>query len=133
MLDVWNAAVAPHDEVWHLGDVTRHADPDRVATLVASLHGTKRLIAGNNDGPTTRACPAFASVVAYAEIEVDGIALVLCHYPFRTWNGMGRGRINLHGHSHGRLARMPRQFDVGVDVFAYRPVRLADILASRAS
>jgi calcineurin-like phosphoesterase family protein len=41
---------------------------------------------------------------------------------------MDRGSINLHGHSHGRLKALPRQFDVGVDVWDFRPVRLAEIL-----
>ena len=45
---------------------------------------------------------------------------------------MGRGVVNLHGHSHGRLKPMPRQYDVGVDVWEYRPVTLATILASPA-
>jgi calcineurin-like phosphoesterase family protein len=29
---------------------------------------------------------------------------------------MGKWWVNLHGHSHGRLKPMPRQFDVGVDI-----------------
>jgi calcineurin-like phosphoesterase family protein len=52
---------------------------------------------------------------------------VLCHYPLRSWHRMGRGALNLHGHSHGRLAPLPRQVDVGVDVFDFRPVTLAAI------
>jgi calcineurin-like phosphoesterase family protein len=40
---------------------------------------------------------------------------------------MDRGALNLHGHSHGRLAPLPRQVDVGVDVFEFRPVTLAEI------
>ena len=131
MIERWNAAVSPGDEVWHLGDVTRLADPAGIAGLLGSLHGTKRLIVGNNDGLATTSHPGFASVAHYAELEVDGRGLVLCHYPFRTWNGMGRGRLNLHGHSHGRLKAMPRQFDVGVDVREFRPVRLDEILARR--
>ena len=65
----------------------------------------------------------------YVEIALDGVALVLCHYPFRSWNGMHRGAVNLHGHSHGRLKPLPRQFDVGVDVRDYRPVTLAQLQA----
>jgi calcineurin-like phosphoesterase family protein len=57
--------------------------------------------------------------------------LVLCHYPFRSWNGQGRGAINLHGHSHGRLKPMPRQFDVGVDARDHAPITLAQLLASK--
>ena len=38
--------------------------------------------------------------------------------------------LNLHGHSHGRLKPLPRQFDVGVDVRGYRPVTLTELLAA---
>ena len=44
---------------------------------------------------------------------------------------MGKGWVNLHGHSHGRLKSLPRQFDVGVDVWAFRPVTLREILHDR--
>lgn len=53
---------------------------------------------------------------------------MLCHYPFRTWNKIGKKSINLHGHSHGRLKPLPRQHDVGVDAREFRPVSLAEIL-----
>jgi calcineurin-like phosphoesterase family protein len=69
--------------------------------------------------------------VHYEEREVEGKLLILCHYPFRTWRDMGAGAIDIHGHSHGRLKEETRQYDVGVDVFDYRPVTLATILASR--
>ena len=128
----WNESVGPDDEVWHLGDVTRHRDPDRVDALLAGLNGRKHLVIGNNDGPATLGWPGWASVAPYAELDLDGVALVLCHYPFRTWNGSGRGAINLHGHSHGRLKPMPRQFDVGVDVRDFRPVGLAALRARAA-
>jgi calcineurin-like phosphoesterase family protein len=39
--------------------------------------------------------------------------------------------VNLHGHSHGRLKPLPRQFDVGVDVWGFRPVALDEILHGR--
>ena len=41
---------------------------------------------------------------------------------------MHRGAIDLHGHSHGRLKPLKRQFDVGVDVRDYRPITLAALL-----
>ena len=44
---------------------------------------------------------------------------------------MGRGALDLHGHSHGRLAPLPRQYDVGVDARGFRPVTLAELLADR--
>jgi len=45
---------------------------------------------------------------------------------------MDKGWVNLHGHSHGRLKPQPRQFDVGVDVWGFRPVTLPTILGSRS-
>ena len=125
----WNAAVGPGDVVWHLGDVARR--PAEVAGLLAGLNGTKHLIRGNNDLPETIAAPGWASVGDYAEVEVDGVRLVLCHYPFRSWNGQGRGALNLHGHSHGKLKPLPRQYDVGVDARGHRPVTLAELRAAK--
>jgi len=130
MVERWNATVGPDDTVWHLGDVARRAGD--VPALLATLNGTKHLLRGNNDPDATAAAPGWASVGHYAEIAVDGRALVLCHYPFRTWNGQGRGAINLHGHSHGRLKPVPRQFDIGVDPRGFRPVMLADLLAGNS-
>lgn len=127
MVERWNAAVAPEDEVWHLGDFALgRAAP---GALLARLNGRKHLIIGNNDPATTTSRPEWASMGHYAEIECDGSALVLCHYPFRTWNRIGKGTLNLHGHSHGRLKPMPRQFDVGVDARDFRPVTLGELLS----
>ena len=126
----WRARVTAADEVWHLGDfaVGRRVD---AAGLLAALPGRKHLVTGNNDPAATAALPGWASVQAYAELVVDGTALVLCHYAFRTWRDMSRGAWNLHGHSHGRLKPMPRQADMGVDAWAFQPVTLAEILARR--
>ena len=123
--------VAPNDEVWHLGDFALGPAEERIAELLAALNGTKHLIIGNNDGPRTLGATGWASRAHYAEIIVDEHRLVLCHYAFRTWRGMGKGAVNLHGHSHGRLRPMTRQFDVGVDVHDFRPVRLAELLEKR--
>jgi calcineurin-like phosphoesterase family protein len=123
LLAAWNAAVGPDDEVWHLGDFARKASD--VPTWLARLNGVKHLVRGNNDPPG--AAEGWASVRDYVEMEVEGPPLVLCHYPFRSWNGQHKGAINLHGHSHGRLKPMPRQIDVGVDVWGWRPVDLAEV------
>lgn len=125
----WNAIVDEEDEVWHLGDFmsARGGDCDQ---LLSRLNGRKHLVIGNNDPVTTATAAGWASVQHYAEILLDGRLLVLCHYPFRTWNKMGKKSINLHGHSHGRLKPMPRQFDVGVDARGLGPVSLQMLLTS---
>jgi calcineurin-like phosphoesterase family protein len=127
----WNEAVGEDDEVYHLGDFTASKSASRVSELLRALKGRKHLITGNNDPPATIENKGWVSVTPYEELEIDGHLLILCHYAFRTWRDMGKGSINLHGHSHGRLKEETRQYDVGVDVFDYRPVTLETILASK--
>ena len=122
----WNEACGPDDEVWHLGDFAR--TPAAAAAILPRLNGRKHLVVGNND-KDPRLEQGWASISPYAELEREGAFLVLCHYPFRSWNRQHRGALDLHGHSHGRLKPLPRQFDVGVDVWAWRPVTLQEILA----
>ncbi|MFD2648623.1 metallophosphoesterase family protein [Devosia albogilva] len=126
----WNSTVSPEDEVWHLGDFARGSTED-VEALLEKLNGTKHLIIGNNDPPATLAAHGWASIQHYAELRIDAQLFILCHYPFRTWNQMGKKSVNLHGHSHGRLTPIPRQFDVGVDAQGLKPRTLAEVLASR--
>ena len=136
MLDGWNRVVGEKDEVWHLGDFA--IPPKRglrgpekasyMTDLLGQLNGQKHLVIGNNDPPWVAALADWSSVQDYREMEVEGAYLVLCHYPFRTWNRMAKGALNLHGHSHGRLKAMPRQFDVGVDVQGFRPVTLGELV-----
>lgn len=127
----WNAVVGPHDDVYHLGDFARIDDEAAITKWLAALNGRKHLIVGNNDLPAVIDNEAWASVSNYAEITLDGHLLILCHYPFRSWHNSTKGAIDLHGHSHGKMKELPRQYDVGVDIFDYRPVTLAEILASR--
>ena len=122
----WNEAVGHADEIWHLGDVARRSAD--VPALLARLNGTKHLVRGNNDDPATGEAAGWASVQDYAELTHDGVLLVLCHYPFRSWNGQHRRSINLHGHTHGKLKPLPRQFDVGVDARHFRPTTLAALV-----
>jgi calcineurin-like phosphoesterase family protein len=133
MLDGWNTTVEPEDEVWHLGDFALGVPAAAIAELLGRLHGRKHLITGNNDSLATTNLVGWSSVRPYAEIKVDGVGAVLCHYAFRTWRNMSRGWLNLHGHSHGRLAPLPRQTDVGVDAWDFRPVTLAQISAAKRS
>jgi calcineurin-like phosphoesterase family protein len=128
MIERWNAVVQPADVVWHLGDFAVRQTADRVETLLRVLNGRKHLVVGNNDNDAVTGSAGWLSVHAYAELVVDGVRLAMCHYPFRTWRDMNKGAVNLHGHSHGRLKPLLRQFDVGVDVYDFGPVTLADIL-----
>jgi calcineurin-like phosphoesterase family protein len=125
MIERWNQTVGSDDEVWHLGDFALRTSAEAAAALLRALNGRKHLVTGNNDPPEVVSLPVWASVQAYAEITVGTYRLVLCHYAFRTWNGMAKGALNLHGHSHGRLKSLPRQTDVGVDCWDFRPIPVA--------
>ncbi|TCR96337.1 calcineurin-like phosphoesterase family protein [Rhizobium sp. BK418] len=127
LIRIWNETVGPEDEVWHLGDFMSAKAAD-CGALLSRLNGRKHLIIGNNDTRTTTDSPGWESVQYYAELRQDGHHLILCHYAFRTWNQMSKKSINLHGHSHGRLKPLPRQFDVGVDARGLRPVTLERLL-----
>lgn len=131
LIAAWRERVGAGDVVWHLGDFARDAPEGRAAEILAQLPGEKHLIVGNNDPESVARASGWASVAPYAELVHEGTRLVLCHYPFRTWRDSGRGAIDLHGHSHGRLAPISRQYDVGVDVHDFRPVTLDEIRAQR--
>jgi calcineurin-like phosphoesterase family protein len=130
LVERWNATVGARDEVWHLGDFALAGGVKRAAALLDALAGVKHLVAGNNDPPAVRTLAGWASVADYAELELEGVKLVLCHFPFRSWNGMAKGALDLHGHSHGRMAPLPRQIDVGVDCWNFAPVAAAHLLAT---
>jgi calcineurin-like phosphoesterase family protein len=131
IIERWNAVVGSDDEVWHLGDFAIRQPRAVVERLLARLQGCKHLVAGNNDTRETTEATGWKSVQPYTEITVEGLSLVLCHYPFRTWRDMAKGWINLHGHCHGRLQPQPRQFDVGVDVWGFRPITLPTIMGKQ--
>jgi calcineurin-like phosphoesterase family protein len=131
LIENWNSMIGKDDEVWHLGDFAR-GDAAQIEDLLLRLNGRKHLVIGNNDGEATLRASGWASLQHYAELNLEGHFLVLCHYPFRTWNRMGKKAIDLHGHSHGRLRPMSRQVDVGVDAQDLRPVTIATMLARRS-
>ena len=122
--------MAPHDDVWHLGDVAVRPKAERLHAILDRLPGHIRLVAGNNDDPV-RDHARWREVTDYVETVLDGTALVLCHYPFRSWRGQHRGAWNLHGHSHHALKPLTRQRDVGVDGYGFAPVALEELKKRR--
>ena len=128
IVERWNEVVGQEDYVWHLGDFAIRQAEARMADILHQLHGHKHLVYGNNDSAVTQSLPGWSSVQPYAELQIDGRLVVLCHYAFRTWRDMSKGAVNLHGHSHGRLKPLPRQIDVGVDVWDFRPQTLEGML-----
>lgn len=122
----WNNSVPEDGEVYLLGDVSFHKG-GIIDKYLWQLNGTLHLLLGNHDKsllrrPATKA--RFASVQEYLELTVldnPRQKIVLCHFPFRSWNKMHYGTWNLHGHSHGTLNPQGLQLDVGVDTHNFAP------------
>ncbi len=50
---------------------------------------------------------------------------VASHYPFASWNGMGKGMVHFHGHLHlpiDKRVHKNRSMDVGMDGNKYKPL-----------
>jgi calcineurin-like phosphoesterase family protein len=149
LVAAWNAAVAPLDTVWVLGDMALGRIAESLA-LVGGLNGRKLLLAGNHDrcwaghgakadGWTERYLDA-----GFAEVHQGAINLKLgrqraraCHFPYRgdshdhdrypDHRPIDSGEWLLHGHVHERWRQRGRMINVGVDVWNYRPVSEAEL------
>jgi calcineurin-like phosphoesterase family protein len=132
MIANWNAVVMPRDRVIHLGDFSFKADPKRMRTIFAKLHGRKFLVLGNHDDSATIALPWAAPPQHILNVSVDGQRVVCCHYGMRTWLGAARAALHVYGHSHGRLPGNSLSTDVGVDCWDFFPVDLPQIQARLA-
>lgn len=67
------------------------------------------------------------------DTEFNLTRFCLFHYPIGSWNGMYKGSIHLHGHSHGTYSDKGKMLDVGVDnaykMFGeYRPFTLKEVV-----
>lgn len=132
MVANWNASIAPHDTVWHLGDFTL-AGAEVAESYLSRLNGKIHLIWGNHDRNSVRKLSRWVSSQYATEINLDGHRLTLCHYAMRVWNQCHRGTLMLHGHSHANLPGTSQSLDVGVDAWEFQPVTLGQILARLAS
>ncbi|UYW26308.1 metallophosphoesterase family protein [Methylorubrum extorquens] len=131
LTEAWNATVAPGDTVYHLGDFAMSRDTDAIERAFRRLNGRKILIVGNHD-KRSRRLPWAEQHEGIYETTVEGRHVVMCHYPMRSWPRAFRGSLHLYGHTHGALTGTTQSCDVGVDVWSYRPVSLADILDQMA-
>lgn len=137
----WNALVRPRDTVWHLGDFS--LGPKGTAERrFRRLNGSIHLVRGNHDGDDVVKGCAWASVHDLASQSVNGVRLVLCHYPMLSWRGSAYNRggtvasIMCHGHVHGtpRDSCLPHadpcRVDVGVDMQSMAPVAAEAVVAA---
>lgn len=123
IIDNHNSLVDEKDTVYHLGDfcISKNAAP-----FYERLNGNHIFLRGSHD-KWQKHDNLFAPYNDLLELKIDSLFIVLCHYAMRTWPRSHYGSIQLFGHSHGRLDNGRNQWDVGVDVWDFKPVSLEQI------
>lgn len=142
-VEQWNRYVKPGDQVYNLGDFIfqwRGRNEDEAERIVSRLQGEHFLILGNHDRPklyTKTMLRHFAWIKERETIKIktggETIRILLDHYPLRSWHSKFDGVLHVHGHTHGKLNRLPGTLDVGIDnirnlVGEYRPMHLDEVL-----
>jgi|10_taG_2_1085330.scaffolds.fasta_scaffold04714_8 calcineurin-like phosphoesterase family protein len=127
-----NSVVKNKDVLWHLGDWAFgpkslfHTYRERINCEDI------RLIYGNHDKyirKTPELRDMFTACYDYKEIRMGKTLVCMMHYPLGSWNEIGRGSINLFGHTHNSYSRtIGRQMDVGVDRHNFFPLNLEDLV-----
>jgi len=122
-------AMTPDDDLWILGDFAFAVSDQaqRLNGFLASIPGRKHLVRGNHDKPWMTKLSGWASVHEMVEIQDSGTRLTLCHYPMITFPGARHGGLQLFGHVHNNWRGSRNAVNVGVDVWEFRPVGIAEI------
>lgn len=89
--------------------------PDSIDETGELIYEVYPLCHNIDDNPNKRVM----FVPQYAEVQINGYRLVLCHYAFRVWNESHKSVPALYGHSHGSLPDDPNALavDIGVDYY----------------
>ena len=151
LVERWNAAVAPEDEVMVLGDFAM-GRIDETLPVVGVLNGRKVLLAGNHDrcwhghkkgveAATDRYLAAGFDEIRQGTIElsIGRVGVLACHFPYRgdshdhdrhvAHRPVDGGAWLLHGHVHERWKVRERMVNVGVDVWDFAPVSESTVVA----
>ena len=129
MVTMHNSVVNPNDKVYFLGDVTM-ARNAKGLEILARMNGEKVLIKGNHD-----LCSAQQYLQYFKDIrgshQFEG--MILTHIPIHP-ESLARWGLNVHGHLHNNVVRMPlaqipdrRYFNVSVERINYTPISLEQI------
>lgn len=120
LMNNWNAVVQSRDLVYIVGDFAWKA---RHRYWAGMLNGRKTFIRGSHDAVGIVE-PCFESVHDILDTKISGQKVTFCHYPMLSWRASFHGSWHLYGHTHGRILELKDKltFDVGVDVWDYRPI-----------
>lgn len=128
----WNGVVDHEDTVYVLGDFTlKHS----ARMYFSQLKGKIFIVPGCHDYWLDHNTTGLYSLSEHPitilpplyNLRLNGYTAVLCHYALRVWYKSHYGSYQLHGHSHGRLPPVGRQYDVGVDHNEFYPITFESI------
>jgi len=142
MIGRWNSVVNKDDEIYILGDFLYKGNAKEANEILSKLKGRKYLIKGNHEKYLNKEdfnMEAFEWVKDYHVLNIEGVKIILFHYPMLSWDGSYNDSIHLYGHVHNSGIRHPdygeklkllgpRAINVGVDVNNFYPVSLQEIL-----
>ena len=131
LLERWNAAVDPDDEVVVVGDFAVPSEPTTVRRWLGQLHGDVVLVAGDHDRGAGRT-RAVEAVTAH-EFDAGGHRFHCVHDPAdapAAWDGWV-----VHGHHHDmRPDEYPfvdpdaMRVNVSVELLGYAPVSVDELV-----
>lgn len=140
MTEYWNLRVTDDDDVYIVGDfIYKAAEP--AEEIVGRLRGRKHLVVGNHDAKWMRGVDLSRHFVEveHALLAVDDRRrrVWMCHYPCMTWP---KGAYHVYGHIHNDrpegfwplLRTYDNALNAGVDVNAFMPVTLDELIANNA-
>ena len=130
LLANFNEYVKPNDiSIW-VGDVTFMGN-DATNEILDQCNGYKILVVGNHDFNKKKLRNLnFDEVHLLQHIEVEGVDLVLTHYPMEN---LPLPYINVHGHLHAGAGakhsmKTLQHINVNCEFHNYRPINLNEII-----
>jgi len=138
IINNWNSVVKNEDTVFFLGDFL-FGSANQAKDILFRLKGQIKIILGNHDQPLKKFLKGIVNYPElekrievlgdYAEININGQDITLCHYAMRTWRNSHRLSYCLFGHSHGNLPddKNALSMDVGVDCWKYYPISFEQV------
>lgn len=117
MIKCWNEKVCPHDIVYHLGDFTLK---DNALPYIERLNGFIQFVVPefHHDKywlKNFRSHKRVKLLTSIYQIMYENIWVILCHYPFHSWEKSHYNSYHLFGHCHNQYKPLNLSLDIGVD------------------
>lgn len=141
LINNWNSTVTHRDEVYVVGDfmwLKGGFSEDERRSLIFKLNGGIHIIPGDHDLPDDQMKRITNhSVITHNSVHIVRNKtygdVVCCHWPLRNWPSSHWNMPHVFGHVHNNNKKDPlhiygRSFNVGVDVWGYKPVSIKQIM-----